>query len=86
MRFLDAMVCVCLALAIHKTDSAVRDTAKRCAKKMTPRDRIYMRQIIASPKPALHVRTFLMTVPDEILQLGSDEPGKAVVPFKKTFT
>lgn len=70
MRFLDALVCVCLAMEIHKTDKAVRTTARRCAKKVSPKDRVYMMHIINSPRPVLHVQAFLITLPDHILNMG----------------
>jgi hypothetical protein len=84
MRFLDAMVCVCLALEINKTDAAVRATAKRCIKKLSAKDRVYMMKIINSPHPALHVKTFLTTLPDHILNIGAGKPGETLIPFKKS--
>jgi len=84
MRFLDALVCVCLAMEIHKTDKAVRTTARRCAKKVSPKDRLYMMHIINSPRPVLHVQAFLITLPDHILNMGAEKPGGTLVPFEKS--
>jgi hypothetical protein len=72
-------------MEIHKSDAAVRATAKRCAKKVAAKDRIYLMKIINSPRPLLHVQILLSTVSDDILNIGSEAPGQGLVPFKKTF-
>lgn len=71
MRFLDAVVCLSLAAAIHQNDGGVRATAQRLAKRVERRHRYLLFNVINSPSPYLFMTGFLATLPDEILQMDT---------------
>ncbi|MBA1250148.1 MULTISPECIES: hypothetical protein [Pseudomonas] len=68
MRFYDAILTLALAAEIHGTDKAVSQTAKRVAKALPGRYRQHMYDVINSPSPLRHIKLFLKTMPDDILQ------------------
>lgn len=69
MRFLDAILSIALAWSIHKTDEAVRRTARACAKATQDKgDRQIINAVVNSKSPTQYVRVLLTKLPDYILR------------------
>ncbi|WP_437884542.1 DUF7740 domain-containing protein [Pseudomonas sp. LRF_L74] len=51
MTLTDAVIALFLAMRIHGTDAAIRATAKRCAKRLSRRERDVMFKIVSSKSP-----------------------------------
>ncbi len=56
MTLLDATLAILLAARIHRSDSAIKATAKRCAKRLPRSKRDLMFSIIDSGEPLKLVR------------------------------
>lgn len=69
MDIVDAILCVALAARIHKSDEAVRSTAKRCAKKLSRMDRQIMFMIINSRSPLVTAEVCISKLDMDVLAL-----------------
>ncbi|GGM31003.1 hypothetical protein ACFQDN_20185 [Pseudomonas asuensis] len=87
LTFLDAIVALALIAEIHGTDKAVADAAKRFSKQLPRRYRQYMYEIMNSRSPLRHIKLFITTLPDDILDLVNQEgaiaeDSSAITPLK----
>jgi hypothetical protein len=76
MRFFDAIVALALVAEIHGTDKAVADAAKRFSKDLPRRYRQNMFEIMNSRSPLRHMKVFVMTLPDDVLELMASAQEK----------
>lgn len=68
MRFLDSMLCVMLSAVIHKSDAAVRKTAKIClAQTEDKSDREIINMIINHAHPLAKVHHVIQEMPSYLL-------------------
>ncbi|MFG0632020.1 hypothetical protein [Pseudomonas sp. xss_2] len=72
MDIVHATLCVALAARIHKTDAAVKSTAKRCAKKLSRLDRQIMFMIMNSKSPLATVEGCIIRLDMDVLALADD--------------
>ena len=72
MRFYDAIVALALVAEIHGSDKAVADAAKRFSKVLPRRHRQHMFDIINSRSPVRHIKIFVMTLPEDVLELMAE--------------
>jgi hypothetical protein len=68
MRFFDAIVALALVDEIHVTDKAVADAAKRYSKVLPRRHCQHMFDIMNSRSPLRHMKIFVMTLPEDVLE------------------
>jgi hypothetical protein len=69
VSFFDAIVALALIAEIHGTDKAVADAAKRFSKELPRRYRQHMFEIMNSRSPLRHMKIFVMTMPDDVLEV-----------------
>ncbi|WP_434141406.1 DUF7740 domain-containing protein [Pseudomonas luteola] len=77
VRFFDAIVALALVAEIHGTDKAVADAAKRFSKVLPRRHRQHMFDIMNSRSPLRHIKIFVMTLPEDVLELMAQTNGDA---------
>ena len=74
MRFLDSMLCIMLAAIIHKSDAAVRKTAKTCLNWTTDKsDKAIINMIINHPRPLAKVHYVINEMPAYLLSMPASD-------------
>lgn len=74
MRFLDSMLCIMLAAVIHKSDNAVRKTARNCLTWTTGKtDKAIINMIINHPRPLAKVHHLINEMPEYLLIMPASD-------------